>query len=143
VKEGYTFLQHTTDAYIEVKAGTLERAFELAGRALFDTMCNIDSVEAAVTEEIAASGRDKIDLLYGWLEALLLKFELEGKVYSKFAMHPIGKFGEDMSVQGEIGGEQYDRKKHGSKVEVKAVTYHNMDIVEDPSGVRLTYLLDL
>ena len=80
----YKFLPHTTDAYIEATGRSFEEALENAGLALFETMCNINSIEQKLDDLIVVDGDDKVDLLFSWLEALLLKFELEQKVYSAF-----------------------------------------------------------
>jgi SHS2 domain-containing protein len=139
----YEFLPHTTDAYIEARGETFEQALEAAGLALFDTMCDINSVSHELTDELQASGSDEIRLLYDWLERLLLKFELEGKVYSRFKVASIAKSPDTLHTTARMFGEKYDRKKHGSKVEVKAVTYHKMEILKDKSGVALRFILDL
>lgn len=142
-KTGYTFLPHTTDAYIEAVGATLEEAMQFAGMALIDTMCSIESIEPTVTEQVETSGRDEVTLLYDWLERILLKFDLEGKVYSRFRVAPISKSAAGLSATAEISGEKYDRKKHDAKVEVKAVTYHRMEVLREGNSATLRFILDL
>jgi SHS2 domain-containing protein len=142
-KTGYTFLPHTTDAYIEAVGATLEEAMQFAGMALIDTMCSIKSIEPTVTEQVETSGRDEVTLLYDWLERILLKFDLEGKVYSRFRVAPISKSAAGLSATAEISGEKYDRKKHDAKVEVKAVTYHRMEVLREGNSSILRFILDL
>ena len=142
-KAGYELLPHTTDAYIQAWGETLEQAFGSAGTALFDTMCNATSVVPTSTEEIQLSGIDEISLLYDWLESLLLKFELDGMVYSRFDVSQIKKFNDSYHSSAKVSGEKYDRHKHGAKVEVKAVTLHKMEILHDDSKTTLRFILDL
>ena len=142
-KPGYEFLPHTTDAYIEATGATLEQAFEYAGTALFDTMCDVKSISSKHTEEIEVSGNDEVRLLYDWLESLLLKFELDGRVYSMFGVAPIKKSAETLQTKARISGEEYDKEKHGAKVEVKAVTYHKMEIFRGDSNATVRFILDL
>jgi SHS2 domain-containing protein len=142
-KTGYTFLPHTTDAYIEAVGATLEEAMQFAGMALIDTICSIKSIEPTVTEQVETSGRDEVTLLYDWLERILLKFDLEGKVYSRFRVAPISKSAAGLSATAEISGEKYDRKKHDAKVEVKAVTYHRMEVLREGNSSILRFILDL
>jgi SHS2 domain-containing protein len=139
---GYEFLPHTTDAYIQASGPTLESAFEYAAEALFDTMCNVKSVSPRITEAVEVSGEDEVILLNRWLEALLLKFELENKVFSKFAVQPIQKISTGFHLGAQISGEMYDARKHGAKVEVKAVTFHKMEI-ERRDGITLRFIVDL
>jgi SHS2 domain-containing protein len=142
-KTGYTFLPHTTDAYIEAVGATLEEAMQFAGMALIDTMCSIESIEPIITEQVETSGRDEVTLLYDWLECILLKFDLEGKVYSRFKVAAVYRSAVGLSVTAEISGEKYDRKKHGAKVEVKAVTYHKMEVLREGNSAVLRFILDL
>jgi SHS2 domain-containing protein len=46
-------------------------------------------------------------------------------------------------LEANLRGEIYDRHKHGSKTEVKGVTYHLMEITKSSDQVRLRFLLDL
>ncbi len=143
VNASYEYLPHTTDAFIEARGATLERAFESAGLALFDTMCNVKSISHKLTDQLEFSGKDEISLLYDWLESLLLKFDLDEKVYSRFEVSPVMKSETMMKAKAHVSGEKYDRNKHGAKVEVKAVTYHKMEIRKADSGTVLRFILDL
>ena len=140
---GYQFLPHTTDAYIQASGSTLERAFEYAAVALVDTMCNVESVSAKVTETVEVDGEDEVILLNRWLEAVLLKFELERKVFSQFTVQPIQRRPAGFHLSARISGEMYDGKKHGAKVEVKAVTFHKMEIEREGPVTTLRFIVDL
>ena len=142
-KSGYAFLPHTTDAYIEAVGATLEEAMQFAGMALTDTMCTLGSISPILIERIEASGRDEITLLYDWLESILLRFELDGKVYSSYRMVPLTRSPAGLRVSAEVSGEKYDRQKHGSKVEVKGVTYHKMEVIREEGSTIVRFILDL
>jgi SHS2 domain-containing protein len=139
----YEFLQHTTDAYIQSTGATFEEALENAGLALFDTMCNLNSISLKQVDNVEADGADEVSLLYDWLETLLLKFELDGKVYSKFHVEPVEVHSSALRINAKAFGETYNRQVHGAKVEVKAVTYHRMEVVREEKSVILRFILDL
>ena len=139
---GYKFLPHTTDAYIEAVGATFEAALANAGLALFETMCEVSSVTHERQDVITVEGADDLELLYNWLESLLLKFELERKVYSKFQIS-ITKEPRRLGIKAHAYGELFDRKKHGAKVEVKAVTYHRMEVIRQGRLFVLRFILDL
>lgn len=139
----YTILPHTTDAYIEAQGSSIEKALEAAGEALFDTLCNVTSIETRLDERIEVEGHDEVALVYEWLEALLLKFELDGKVYSRFQVDHLVRSPNGFSATGRILGEMYDKRKHGGKVEVKGITYHRMEVVRDGDTTVLRFILDL
>jgi SHS2 domain-containing protein len=121
----------------------LEEAFGYAGMALFDTMCDLKSISHDLAEDVEVKGADEITLLYNWLESLLLKFELERKVYSKFQVTLAKNPSDSLHASGRIYGEQYDRRKHGAKVEVKAVTFHKMEVSREGKTTILRFILDL
>ena len=139
---GYLFLPHTTDAYIEATGPTFENALENAAMGLFDTLCEISSVSPKLTEEIDVTGNDDLNLLYSWIDTLLLKFELEAKVYSKFNVSPIAVNDEGLALHARISGEPYNKLLHGAKVEVKAVTYHKMQVIRNQQ-TTVRFILDL
>jgi SHS2 domain-containing protein len=139
----YEVLPHTTDAYLQVAASNLEEALEYAGMALFDTMCDLKSISPHQVEDLEVTGADEVALLYNWLESLLLKFELESKVYSKFKVTLTKRPSTSLQANAKIYGEAYDKRKHGAKVEVKAVTYHKMEISRIGTLTTLRFILDL
>jgi len=143
VASSYTILPHTTDAYIEATGANFGEALEQAAVGLFDTLCDVIAISPNLTEEIEVGGKDEVDLLFSWLETLLLKFELEGMVYSEFHVDRITASNEEMIAAGKISGEQYNKRKHGAKVEVKAVTYHKMEVVHKISSTTVRFILDL
>lgn len=140
---GYEFLTHTTDAYVEAAGSTMEEALQYAGMALFDTMCEVKSISPERAEDVEVSGGDEVALLYNWLESLLLKFELERKVYSKFEVTLTKRPSNNLQANARIYGEGYDKRKHGAKVEVKAVTYHKMEVLREDHKTTLRFILDL
>lgn len=141
--EGYRFLEHMTDAFIEAWGPTMERAFAQAGIALFETMLYTDKITPQSTEDITVEGHDERELLYNWLEALLLKLEIDGKALGKFNVQSINSVKDGLDLTGTAKGEPYDPEKHGRKVEVKGVTYHQMAIQREKNRVLLRFLLDL
>lgn len=140
---GYKFLPHTTDAYIESVGATFEEALENAALALFDTMCDLNSISRELHDVIIVEGADELELLYDWLESLLLKFELERKVYNNFRVSLTKAPKGGLKVTAEADGELFDRKRHHAKVEVKAVTYHRMEVAHEGDVTIVRFILDL
>ena len=141
--EGYRFIEHTTDALVEAWGPTLERAFVSAAKGLFETMIHIEAVEPKTDDPVNTSGHDELELLYNWLEELLLRFEIRAMVYSQFRIDPITRLSNSLELHARAEGEKYDRAKHEPKTEIKAVTYHQMKIERDSGQVHVRFLLDL
>jgi SHS2 domain-containing protein len=140
---GYKFLPHTTDAYIESVGATFEEALENAALALFDTMCDLNSISQQLHDVIIVEGADTLEALYNWLESLLLKFELERKVYNNFHVSITTLPRGGVRVRAEANGELFDRERHHAKVEVKAVTYHRMEVIQEGDVTIVRFILDL
>lgn len=143
-KRGFEFLEHTADAYIAAYGRSLVEAFENAALAMFETMTDTDDVECKHEDTIEAEGEDEYSLLYSWLEGLLVKFEVENMLYSKFKVLSIER-GDDgkLKLKARICGEPFDPEKHKQKVGIKAVTYHRMEIIKGPEKVIIRFILDI
>ncbi|WP_455284188.1 archease, partial [[Eubacterium] cellulosolvens] len=103
-RRGYKLLPHMTDAYVEVQAATLNAAFENAAFAMFDVMTDPTAVAPEFTDGFDITAHDEISLLHDWLEQLLLKFDLDGKVYSKFEVEKIETRNEDLHLVANARG---------------------------------------
>ena len=140
---GYKFLPHTTDAYVQAAGNTIEEAFAYAAFALVDTMCNAGAVVGSINEELHVEAPDEVILLHSWLELVLLKFELEHRVFSSFDTLRITNQEGRLFLDARGSGEAYDRGKHGAKVEVKAVTLHRMEVLRGDRLTIVRFILDL
>ncbi len=142
-KAGFEFLEHMADAYIAAYGRSLNEAFENAALAMFETMTDTSNVEPIVEEDIEIEGDDEQSLLYNWLEELLVRFEVENILYSKFKVLEIRKENGRLKLKAKVYGETFNPEKHKQKVGIKAVTYHRMEIEETSEGVTVKFILDL
>jgi len=143
VSKRFEFLEHTADVYIAAYGNNLEEAFENAALATFEAMTEIEKVEPEVEDSIEAEGYDEYALLYNWLEALLIKFETTENLYSKFRISKIETTPDGFKLNAKIWGEPFNPEKHPQKVGIKAVTYHQMEILKKPKKVTVKFILDI
>ncbi len=136
----YRYLEHMTDAFIEVTGATLEDAFENAGIATVDTILDIKSVDEKTERKIEISADELNSLLYSWLEEIIILTITEGFAARCFSVQ-ITK-NSKYFLKARIEGEEIDFEKHHFKLEIKAPTYHLMEIKED-KPVLMRFLLDL
>jgi len=141
VNEGFRYLEHITDAYIETCGHSLSEAFDYAGRALVNLMFDIGSVNGQIPITIHTEGSDEIELLYNWLEKVLLVVLIEGQVMSKFKVriYPNSKYVLEARAMTEL----IDTLKHGYRTEVKGITYHEMEVTQCNDLVRTRFIVDL
>lgn len=138
---GYRFLDHMTDAVIEAYGETLEEAFENAAKGVNDTMVDLKTVRPDKEIKITAEGHDLYSLLFDWLDKVMLLLVADGIVTSKFSVKI--KQNNGYSLAGVAKGEKLDLERHRYKVEIKAVTYHEMDIKQEKGKATVRFLLDL
>ncbi|MCW4004277.1 MAG: archease [Candidatus Bathyarchaeota archaeon] len=139
----FEFLEHTADVYIRAHGATMQEAYENAALAMFETMTDTSKVAQTQEETVEAEAEDQYAILYNWLEALLVKFETENMLYSKFQITDWQETNEGFKIKAKVWGEKFNPQKHAQKVAVKAVTYHRMVIIEEPDRVLLEFILDI
>lgn len=123
----FEFFDVTADAGYKAYGNSLEEAFENAALAMFEVMTDTNTINPEIKKEIHVESEDEYALLYDWLSEFLIILDSEFLVFSKFDVK-IERNGEEYSLNGVAWGEEFDPEKHESRAEVKAVTYHLMDI---------------
>ncbi len=142
-RKKYEFLEHTADVYIAAYGKDLKEAFENAALAMFDVMTDVSKVGTSREDYVEAEGQDEPALLYGWLEALLVKSEVKGMLFSKFKISRIDHSPSGLRLKAQVWGEAFSVEKHLQKVGVKAVTYHRMEILRESGTVTVKFILDI
>ena len=129
-----------TDAFIEVTGNTLEEAFENAGISVVDTMIDINSVEEKAHKKIEIIAKDLNNLLYNWLEEIIILTITDGFAAKRFSVKLTKN--DEYSLVANINGEEIDFKKHHFKLEIKSPTFHLMEIKQE-KPITMRFLLDL
>jgi SHS2 domain-containing protein len=132
--------EHTADVGIRGYGDTLEEAFEAVALALFDVMVDVRKVESKECREVEVDGEDLMALLYSFLEELLVLHDMEGLVFGDVDVE-IKKTNEGYRLRAKACGEPLDYEKHGPKEEVKAITYHEMEVGRLPDGRWMAQLV--
>jgi len=140
----FEFLEHTADAYVAAYGSSLAEAFENAALAMFEVMTDTSKVKPEIEEEVSVEAEDEQALLYSWLEDLLVRFDVSGRVYSRFKVNELNRnSGGKLRLKAKVWGEPFNPEKHPQKVGVKAITYHRMEIIRQPEGVTVKFILDI
>ena len=137
----YRFLDHATDAIIEITAKNLKEAFLVAADAEINLMIDQHTVKETDQREFSANGKDLHYLLFSWLEEIPFVLITQGFAIKRVEID-IQK-NKDFKINAKAFGEQLDVKKHNFKVEIKAPTFHDMVIRQGNTGVYMKFLLDL
>jgi len=136
----YKLLDHATDAIIEVTASDLPEAFLTAANSVVETTLDRNTVEEKEEMVIKVQGKDLRYLLFNWLEAVIYQLITDGFAIKRITLDL--KKNEEYEIIATSYGEPIDLKKHNFKVEIKAPTFHEMEILEG-NEVKMKFLLDL
>lgn len=130
----YRTLDHTADVMVEALGGSLEECFANAAYALTDQMVDADQVRPLETREVLAEGHDHESMLYNFLSELLFVFDVSGLLFSDLSVRFLGN-----KVICQARGEVFDPGRHRPKKEVKAITYHMMEVDPVRPSVRVVF----
>ena len=139
----FEFLEHTADVYIAAHGATMEEALGNAALAMFEVMTDTEKVSPSHRDVVEVEEEDEYALLYSWLEALLVKFEVNHTLYSKFEVTNFKETKDGFKLKASVWGEKFNPEKHPQKVAVKAATYHQMEIIKEKDAVTLMFILDI
>ena len=134
----FEYFDVTADIGFYAYGKDLNEAFENAGLAIFNIISNTDDVNADVEKSFEITSEDEISLLYDFLEELLFLHEVEFMLFSEFHV----EIDENLHLKSTVKGQAIDWNKHERKTEIKAITFHEMDVTHD-NGTKLTAIVDL
>ncbi len=141
IQKKFEFFEVMADVGIHSYGKTLEEAFENAALAMFEVMTDTTTIEPTIHKKIVIESEDLLALLYDWLDELIFLHDSEFLVFNTFHVE-IQKMSEDLyHLKGTALGEAFKPEKHESREDVKAVTYHLMDI-KDKNGYIVKVILD-
>jgi SHS2 domain-containing protein len=134
----FEILDHTADVGIIAYGNDLKQAFANAARALFSLITELDDVEEVLYRDIELTASDEEDLLVGWLNELIYRFDTEGVLFKRFDIIQL----DDTHLKARSYGEKADSARHSLKTGVKGATYHMLK-VDKNDGFRAQVLFDI
>ena len=124
----YTIFDHTADLGVEIYGKNEEELFCNAAFALFDIMTDISLVHVRGEWEVSAEGGDLEELLVNFLREILYMCNGEGLLLKEFVISEMNNF----HVKGTAKGEPFVHDRHCMNIEIKAITYHRVEIKKPP-----------
>ncbi len=104
--------------------GSPAELFEALGLGLFALQTDLRRVGAREERAVSASGADPISLAVAYLSQLLLLQQSEGFLVHAIEARPIGR--PPTEILASVRGERYDPSRHHLRIEVKAITLHDL-----------------
>jgi SHS2 domain-containing protein len=139
MEKSYQILEHPADLGIEARGADLREAFEAAAEGLISLMVEIHPVSALEFRQIELESEDWEQLLVKWLGEILYLFAGEKFISMEFKINQLHRQG----LKAEVHGEKLHLDKHVTRMDVKAVTYHQILVSESAEGGRVRVFLDI
>lgn len=137
----YEYFDVTADIGFKAYGNDLNEAFENAGLAIFNIISDTSNVDLNIDKSFEITSEDEVSLLYDYLEELLFYHEVDFMLFCDFDVE-IKRIGDAFNLKAKIKGESINWNKHERKTEIKAITFHMMD-VKKTSHYELQAIVDL
>ncbi|MFH1100504.1 MAG: archease [Methanobacteriota archaeon] len=125
MKPIYELIDHTADVGIKAYGKTLAQAFEHAAKGMFDIITDHSEVDSVGQYDIVLEASDLEQLLVDFLSELLFLNTAQNLVFGFFNVELDEK---KKHLQAHVCGEPYRTSKHKIGTEIKAVTYHMLQV---------------
>jgi SHS2 domain-containing protein len=135
----FEILDHTADIGLVIYGENLKALFENAGEAFFRLITDLRKVRRRIERRINIGGESLDRLMVDWLSELLYLHDVENLLFQGFKVESVGKDG----LKAIVKGEAFREGVHVIKTEVKAVTYHRIEVRQENGRWRAQIILDL
>lgn len=136
---GFELTEHTADVGIRAFGPTRADVFEQAALAMFSLICDPATVRPREDERVVLSADSDELLLAAWLNELLFIFETRRFVFSSFVVDGVA----EGRLWARARGEKQDAKRHRFDAQVKAATYHGIELRRTDDGWEGAVVLDV
>jgi len=135
----FEILNHTADIGVIVYGENLKALFENAGRAFFHLITDLRKVRCRTERKIVIGGESLDRMMVDWLSELLYLHDVENLLFKEFTVESVGEDG----LKAIAKGEPFQGDAHVIKTEVKAVTYHRIEVRREKGRWRAQVIFDL
>ena len=135
----FEILDHTADIGLIVYGDDLKALFENAGEAFFYLITDLRKVKRRIERRINIRGESLERPMVDWLSELLYFHDVDNLLFKGFKVESVGEDG----LKAVAKGEPFQEGVHVIKTEVKAVTYHQIEVRQKNGRWRAQVILDL
>lgn len=131
-------VEHTADVGLEATGDSLEEAIEEAIAGFGGLVCPEGDVQATASRRLEVQARDLDDLVVDLLDEVNYVHQVDHLVPAE-ATVDLHRTGEGYRLDLELRGEAYDPDRHGHLMEIKATTYHGLEVTEEPARIAVLF----
>jgi SHS2 domain-containing protein len=137
MKNDYEIIEHTADVGVKAFGTNISECFAHAAKGMFDIITDSSSIDEVGEYNLKLHAEDLEQLLVDFLSELLFLHSSRNLVFGSFTVE-INE--ETVELFANIKGETLDLEKHHYGVEIKAVTYHMLQVhSNEPPYVQVLF----
>ena len=134
----FEIIEHTADIGLKIYAKDLKGIFKNAAIGLLSLITDSGKVSAKKVIKVNLKEENKEELLVSWLDELIFQFSAHNFLAKQFKINKVT----DNAISAEIRGEKINLSKHKILTEIKAATYHELEIKRTKEGLQARVILD-
>lgn len=123
----FEYIEHTADAGMLVRGESLRSLFTNAAQGLFEMIAVVDSIDETSAIDIQLESDSVEILLVAWLDELIFRHETDEMFFKRVVIKSISP----TAIIAKVYGEPTDFDKHVVYTEIKAVTYHQLYVIQN------------
>jgi len=139
MKNKYNLIDHTADFGIHVYGSDSKELFANAAWAVFDLITEMDQLTGLDSCDIEVSGDDWPDLMVNWLREVLYLWNGKELLVKKARILSLS----ETELTATLECDPFNPDRHVIKTEIKAVTYHQIQVNSSPSGWESRIIFDV
>ena len=137
----FEFFEHTADAKFRAYGENLCEAFSNAALAMFSIMTDISKISPELRKQVTVKSTTRQALLYDFLEELVYLIDTDAYLVCEVEDIQIKKESGYYFLSAKLIGDTAD--KYEVHTHVKAITYNDMFITEEPGFVVVQVVPDI
>ncbi|CAJ0573290.1 unnamed protein product, partial [Mesorhabditis spiculigera] len=139
----YEYLDHPADIQLHSWGPRLEEALEAVMMAMYGYMTDLEKVDEVYQYYFRGQGHDLHTMIFSVMEEVLCVFQSEPFFIAKrFEVTAFDR--EKFTIEARGYGESFDmERKHTQEGDIKAITYSNMQVLEQPERTDLYVIVDI
>ncbi|MFH1293679.1 MAG: archease [Pseudomonadota bacterium] len=138
-KPDFTLLDHTADLGIIARGRNLRTLFEVAAKSMMYIMVKGKPADTTKTFNLSVEGYDLADLMVRWLGEILYLFEGEHELVTGVEITSVSQSHLDATLETV----SFDTNLHEILCEIKAVTFHQIEVVKKDDHWETRIIFDL
>ncbi|MBI4356190.1 MAG: archease [Candidatus Omnitrophica bacterium] len=135
----YEYFEHTADVGLRVRGSTLEELFANAAHGMYGLLVESPPRALAERRTVTVEAGTVAELFVAWLKELLFHAATDRFIGAQFAFQTCT----EQRLQATVAGGRFDPARHRLGKEIKAVTYHALQVEPHAGGWTAQVIFDV